>query len=169
MIDEEVFADIFGFPRYAVSSHGRIYNKVFEKFMSPSRRAPDGQLKISLIDENEIRHSLSVAYLVAEAFVERPNYLCTEVIVLDGNYHNMMANNLAWRGPRTAYLYARQMKFEPRKIYINLPVRNCNTGVEYENIVRAGITEGLIWDEIWESTYKGTPVPPFGYTYEIIR
>lgn len=170
MIEQEIWADIPGFPRYAVSSQGRIYNKIFESMMKPSISTAQGNLKISLIDEDEIRRAMGVAHLVANAFVERPNYLCTEVILRDGNLSNVAASNLAWRGPRTAYLYARQMRSKPKAVY-NVPVRNLVTGAEYETIIQAGIVEGLIWQEIWESTYTvpKQPVPPFFYTYEVIR
>ncbi len=168
MIEQEQWADIPGFPRYAVSSLGRIYNKIFESYMSPSSSTKQGHLKISLIDEFNDRRAMGVAYLVANAFVPRPNYLCKEVIILDGDLSNVAARNLAWRGPRTAYLYGQQLRRQPKAVY-NLPVRNIDTGAEYETIVQAGMADGVLFQEIWESTYTGKPVPPFHHRYEVIH
>lgn len=175
---EEHWADIPNFARYQISSYGQVWNRVFERFMKPSIMTT-GQLKVSLIDDQEVRRSLSVAVLVAQAFVDPPEPRCREVILLDGDLTNVAAYNLRWRTLRQAYLYARQMRTQPKVPWINLPIRNQVTGAVYKNVVECGITEGLLFDEIWKSTYKGvhdremdnykgTPVYPYGHTYEII-
>lgn len=189
MIIEEIWSDIPNFSRYQVSNYGNLRNVIFDnRPMAPSKmmsvRRPDGiggeviriggNLKISLIDNDGIRRTCMVSGLVAQAFVEAPNHMCTEVIHLDGDLSNVAAWNLAWRAPRTAALYARQMNSQPRVPWRNLMVRNMNTGVVYENIVQAGIAEGVVWQEVWESTYtKPTSyqkeVPPYGHRYEIVQ
>lgn len=161
---EELWVDIPNFRRYQVSNLGHIWNVVFKRPMKPSRTQA-GHLKISLIDDDGVRRHVGVARLVAQAFVEPPNYLCTEVILLDGDLFNVAAYNLAWRGPRTAYLYARQMHNEqPDAMYV-LGVRNLTTGATYKNIIEAGTTEGLLFWEILLSCHDQRKVPPFGYTY----
>lgn len=181
---EEIWVYIHGFPRYQINNYGEVWNTVFEMFMKPSKML-NGQLKVSLIDEHHIRRSLSVAVLVARAFVEPPNERSDQVILLDGNMENVAAYNLAWRTPRQAYLYARQMRLPPKTPWTNLQVLNQTTGVLYENIIQCGMAEGLVFQHIWESTFKGAWYPegsrpsngtyrgervyPYGHTYEIIK
>ncbi len=188
-IDQELWSDISHFSRYQVSNLGSLRNVIFDnRPMAPSKmmsvRRPDGpdgeivriggNLKISLIDNDGVRHTVMVARLVAEAFVEAPSDMCTEVIHLDGDLSNVSASNLRWRSPRTASLYMRQLHTPPKVPWTNLMVRNMNTGVVYENIVTCGKTEGVVWQEVWESTYtKPTShqkqVPPYWHTYEIVK
>ena len=167
-IPGEVWSDIQGFSRYAVSNYGHIWNMIFDRPMSPSK-STTGHQKISLIDDEGVRRDRGVALLVAEAFVDPPNYMCTEVIIKDGDVWNAAANNLAWRPPRVAYLYARQMRTEQPLHYHNLPVRNLNTGAVYKNIIQAGVTEGMLFEDIFSSCNNKWRVGVYGHTYEIVK
>lgn len=180
-MDQEYVADIPGFSRYVVSSHGEIYNRRFKRLMRQTVTRNPGYdrefLKISLIDDDDVRRTLTVAPLVARAFVRPPSYLCTEVIHLDGNTRNVWAYNLAWRAPRTAYMFARQETLPKKAPWFNLAVRNQQTGVVYANIIECGRKEGLVFQDIWESVNSNLfpgyqdqrMVPPYGHTYEIVR
>lgn len=175
-MNQEILADIPGFPRYAVSNYGRIWNKIFEMQMQPSVSTQRfGHLKISLIDENCIRRSVSVARLVAQAFVEPPNPKSDHVILKDGDLHNVAAPNLEWRTRRQAWLYRRQMQTPPNPHWQSTMIRNVDTGVEYNNVVHCGIIEGLLFEEIMESALSAMnrpperiPVYPHGHCYEFI-
>jgi hypothetical protein len=175
-VESEYWADIPGFPRYAVTSHGEIYNKVYKRIMRQSVADRYGHLKVSLIDEDNVRRSCGVAQLVAQAFVERPNHRCTHIIHLDGRLDNVWAHNLAWRTPRTAYLFSRQEHLPKRPEWYNLSVQNMSTGVVYANIIECGKAEGVVYQEVWESINSSIfnqdahrRVPPYGHTYQIIK
>lgn len=163
----ELWKDIPNFSRYQISNYGRVWNVVFKMPMKTSKTQA-GNIKISLIDDENNRRSMSVALLVAELFVERPNDRCVDIILIDGDLSNVAAYNLAWRSRRGAYLYTRQMRTEQPIYFYNLKIRNNTTGREYKNIIEAGVTEGLLFQDIWESTYNGKRVFPYGHTYEII-
>lgn len=164
----EQWRDIPNFSRYMISNYGRVWNKVFERMMSASQTL-EGTVKISLINNQNCRRTMGVAVMVAEAFVERPNPRCTEVILLDGNLANVTASNLAWRDRGAAYLYTKQMRAEQPPYYYTLPVRNNETGVVYNSVIEAGMTEGLIFRDLWKATYTKERVYPYGFTYQIVK
>lgn len=163
----EVWAVIPDFPYYEVSNLGRIYNVRRDKLMSVSDNYR-GRMKISLLsDWTGRRHTKSVAVLVAEAFVPKPNELCDHVIILDGDFTNVVAHNLAWRPEAFAYAYTRQLKVPQPRHYENLPVLNVSKGILYHSIVEAGTTEGLLFEHVWEATNSRKPVFPTGDHFEV--
>src|SRR5688572_2862272 len=133
-MNKEEWRPIQNFSRYLISNYGRVWNRIFEMMMKTSRARPnkttqgEGYVKISLIGDDEVRHTLSVAVLVAQAFVDPPNPRSCEVILLDGDLGNVAASNLAWRTPRQAWLYRRQMVNSWKPNWTNLPVLNQTTG-----------------------------------------
>lgn len=166
---EEQWVVIEEFPTYSVSSQGRVYNSRLDRFM---RTNPNnfGHMKITLTDEETgERYDRSLAKLVAEAFCMVPNSLCDQIVVLDGDFTNIVAQNLVWRPSSFAYKYTRQLKEQQPIHYHNLRVRNINTGVEYESVIDAGIREGLLFDDIWRSTYSLAQIFPHGFVFEIIE
>jgi hypothetical protein len=165
---EERWKTILEFPRYEISNRGNIYNNYQKQFMQISQNN-FGNMKITLTDYDGARHTRSVAQLVAEAFVSPPNELCDRLIVLDGDVSNVSAENLAWRPRWFAQKYSRQLKITQPIHYHNLAVLDCMTGVEYDSIVDAGIAEGLLFEQIWQSTYRGNSVYPTGSVFEIVQ
>jgi NUMOD4 motif len=165
----EFWEPIPGFPNYMVSNFGRIFNSKHNKIMRISQ-TQHGNTKISLIAEDGTRHDRSVAKLVGEAFVVPPNARCDQIVPLDGNVANVEAQNLVWRPSWYAWKYLRQLRDPAVPHYFtNLPVLNMITGVEYESIVEAGMAEGLLFEDIWRSTYTGDTIFPYGTFYQIIR
>jgi hypothetical protein len=156
------------FPRYQISSEGRIFNFVNNREMSVSINN-FGHLKISLLDEDNVRRTKSVALLVAEAFVAKPNILCDRIIYLNGDFTDVRAINIAWRPRWFAWKYTHQLKVELPHYYLNLPVMNVRDNLEYENIFEAGVAEGLLFEHIWRSTYTGNPVYPNGSVWEVLE
>lgn len=162
----EEWSAIPGFPRYLISSEGRVYNQNNNQYM---RWSPNnyGHPKISLMTERGSRYTRSVAFLVAKAFVEPPNDLCDRIIYLNGELDDVRAENLAWRPRWFGWKYSRQMKVQQPEYYRNLPVVNLETNVEYENVIEAGLLEGLLFDHIWHSTYSSAPVFPNGSVWAV--
>lgn len=157
-MDQSEYGHIHGFPNYAVSRAGHVLNMTTNRMMRISY-TQFGHAKVSLVTETG-RHTLSVAKLVATAFVEPPNPLCIDIIVLNGNFADLRAENLMWRPPAFAWLYTRQLKDEPPIHYHNLPVFDTVNGLRYENVITAGMSLGVLFDDIWRSTYQGSQVYP---------
>lgn len=168
-MSEEQWATIPEFTSYDISNFGRIYNHMNRRFMKTSDTG-FGHVKITLkSDWSSDRYTRSVAQLVAEAFVMPPNILCDQVMALDGNHHNVEAENLVWRPRWFVWKYSRQLKEMQPIYYQNLAVMNTVTGITYNSIVDAGMTEGLLFADIWRSTYKGNPVFPHGSVFEVVE
>lgn len=167
-MSEEVWKVIPEFPSYQISSLGRVYNMRRDRMMSPNQNN-HGHVKINLRGEHGLdRHTRSVALLVGEAFVEKPDSRCNQVMMLDGDLSNVAATNLVWRPRWYAWKYVHQLRVPQPRHFHNLAVRN-KEGVEYESIIEAGMTEGLMFSDIWESTYTGKSLYPYRQTFEVIE
>ena len=165
---DEAWAIIPEFPNYQISSLGRVYNVKRDQMMSVSV-TNHGHPKITLTDFDGERYTRSVALLVAEAFVPGRDMLSDQVVVLDGDLNHVEAFNLVWRPRWFAWKYTRQLKIDQPLHYRNLPVLDVTTQLEYDSIVQAGMSEGLLFTAIWRSTYTGHPVYPTDSVFEVIE
>lgn len=157
-MEQVVWGRIQGFPAYAVNNIGQVLNMQTDRLMRVSFTL-QGNAKVSLVGL-EGRQTLSVAYLVATAHVERPNPLCDRVIVLNGNQADLRAENLAWRPASFAWKYTRQQRAQNPIYFHNLCVEDITTGVRYRNVIEAGLSLGLLYQDIWRSTYTGDTTYP---------
>lgn len=164
----EVWKTIPEFQNYQISNYGRVFNILRDHHMSTSQ-TQFGHVKVALMSEwDHRRYTRSVAYMVAEAFVEPPDERCDTVIIKDGNLSNVVAWNLAWRSAWFAWKYARQMKVEEfPPWYHNLPIVNVMNGRRYDSIIDAGITEGLLFHDIWISCHDGVAYHPNQLIFKI--
>lgn len=162
---EEEWRIIPEFPRYEVNAIGQLR---LEHNGRPMRTSVNqfGHAKISLVNEYG-RFDRSVATLVAEAFVKPDNVACVDVIVLDGDFTNLRYDNLMWRPTHIAWKYTRQLKVQQPAYYWSLPVLDVVNNVLYESIAQAGMSNGLLFDDIWYSTYTRTEVWPTRSIFEV--
>lgn len=163
---EEQWKIILEFPDYQISNKGRVWNEKLGLMMSTTPNNY-GHVRISLTKSPRDRYTRSVAQMVAEAFVEPPNLLCDCVVVLDGDLTNLVAENLVWRSESFAWKYTHQLKTPQPLHYRNLSVMNLNTRIEYGSVIETGMTEGLLFDDIWRSTYNHDPIYPYGHVFEV--
>jgi len=154
------------FPDYEVNQLGEIYNNRTRSLMRTSR-TNHGHVKITLLGRDGCRHTRSVALFVAEAFVDIPNGLCDTVLIKDGDLSNVAAYNLAWRPRGFHQKYMRQLRVPQPTHYHNLWVTNITDNIQYDSIVQAGMYEGLLFADIWRSTYSGSHVFPYGSVFEV--
>jgi hypothetical protein len=151
----EMWRTIQKFPAYAVSNYGRIINQHTDEVIRPSLHS-DGYLKVNL-RAGGLTHTRSCALLTAFEWCEVPAPHADAVVVLNGILSDLRAHNLVWRDRGFGWQYARQLK-EPWPIHwLNLPVISQGSGVGYANVITAGTEYGLLFHEIWESTYTGKP------------
>jgi hypothetical protein len=163
----EAWAFIEEFPMYMISDEGHVYSRRWDREI-PTSQNQHGHMKVSLSDyDRGERHDRSVARLVAKAFLTPPNSLCDHVAILNGDTTDVRASNLAWRPRWFVWKYSRQLKEEQPVRYYNIHVRNVTSQIGYINIFTAGIQEGLLFEDIWESTFRGSETFPYGQIFEI--
>lgn len=165
---EEEWKDIPEFPNYMISNTGRVWNNYLDKEM---RITPNnhGNMRIGFRIGDGIKYTRSVAMLVAQNFLPPPpDELCDFLMLLDGDKTNVRVTNLVWRPAWMVQVYSRQFRIQQPNHYYNLLVRNISTGKIYHNIIEAGMTEGLLFRDIWSSTYTGRPLYPHYHVFEII-
>jgi len=162
----EVWKRAPGFPAYSVSSAGRLrYNKT-GRIMSTSRTTW-GHVKISINDEEGRRRTVSVAPLVAHAFLEPLDELSNSVILLDGDLQNLDVRNLALRPRWFAWKYARQLRTDNSNFHFHrIPIYNVTLDRYYPSIFDCGKEHGLLFSDILRSANVGTPVYPYGWRFE---
>jgi len=164
----ESWREIQGYSSYEVSDLGNVFNV---RRNTPMRTSVNnhGHIKISLMCDTGERHTLMVKDIVAEAFVEPPNPRCDHVCILDGDTLNIVAENLTWRTKGFVWKYYRQLRTPQPLQYKNLAVMNLRTGDRYNSIISAGQTLGLLYDDIWRSTYSGANLFPYGDSFEVVN
>lgn len=165
-MQEVTWKVIPGFPAYVVNNMGQVLNIETDRLMQLSFTL-QGHAKVSLVGL-EGRQTLSVARMVAEGFVLRPNPLSDAVIVLNGNQADLRAENLAWRPMSFAWKYTRQLKEQQPIYYFNLSVQDIVEGWHYRNIIEAGQKLGLLYNDIWRSTYTGDTVYPGNSIFRVV-
>ena len=161
---QEVFSVIPEFPMYQIGSMGTVWNRRTDSRQAVSR-TQQGDFKVGLVNDDD-RFTLSVRVLVAEAFVDRPDEFSDTVIVLNDDKSDVRADNLAWRPRWFAWKYNRQFKVPFPAHYTDLEVRNIDTGFVYKSIIDCGTSEGLLFDDVWQSINLGKPIYPTGAIYE---
>lgn len=169
---DEKWAVVPEFPDYMISDHGTVMNSRTGRILKPSVNT-HGLLKIKFSDQG-VQHTRGLAQLVATEFVQKPDVdplagECDSVILLDGDKTNVAAWNLAWRPNHFAWKYTRQMNIDHPHWYYNLEVENTTAGCAYPSIVEAGMAEGMLFDDIWRSTFTGSLVFPTSARFVVLE
>ena len=111
---EEVWAEILGFPDYAVSNHGRVWNVQTDRILKV-RPNSYGYSRVALMKDGTPWEKL-VHQLVAEAFITG-YYPGIQVRHHDNDRSNNNVNNLRFRGGARLGVLRRKVP-EPRYPYV---------------------------------------------------
>jgi hypothetical protein len=159
---EEIWQYIDEFPKYMISSHGRVVNDASGKMMSTYYNR-QGIVIVGLWD-NPIQHTRSVARLVALAFLPKTEFdNFNTPIQLDGDRDNCHVENLAWRPRWFAYDYRAQFTRPPMGFG---PIECIETGEEFETTYLAALRFGLLEREIINRLVDHRPVWPLKYSFK---
>lgn len=147
------------FPDYAVSEQGDIANI---KTGMPRKLSINGQgiVKITLYNEQKQLVTRSVARMVAEAFVPRPDLDAFDTpIHMDGELTNCRADNLVWRPRWFAIKYHKQFRnaefHAARGAFIDL-----DTEEVYDSIKDICVRNGVFWQDVIKCVTEETFVFP---------
>lgn len=168
-MEDEVWAPIEGHPGYVVSNYGQIAKMGREDRPMRISQTVTGHAKIGLLDEWGERKTRSAAVLVATAFVEREQDNCDNVIIKNMNYTDLRAENLAWRPDGFAWEYANQFNRQIPRHYVNLQVADIVHEIQYPNIMEAAGQQGLLFKDVWRSTYTGDETFPTRSIFVVVE
>jgi NUMOD4 motif len=158
---------IRSFPRYSVSTLGRVRNEKTDRLvtMSVNQR---GFVIVGLM-RDKVQYKRSVTGLVARAFLPPPpNDSFDTPINLNGERTNNYVENLTWRPRWFARKYYWQfLPNAPRGFMV--PVEERKTGEIFNTSWEAAITYGLLDREIFIATLNHTFVWPTYQTFRVIQ
>lgn len=163
-ITEEVWETIPEFPKYAVSNHGRVMNIRTENLVKP-QITPQGIVYAPLYKDDQ-GYTRSIKVLVARAFVNGEDDIFDTPINKDGDKSNNRSDNLVWRPRWFAVKYSRQFLGDYNNAEVG-PVYDTETEERYDTIYEVGTTFGLLFRDIFRSSYAETPVFPTGQVFRI--
>lgn len=155
--------EIEGFPTYAVSDTGQIYNGKTGRALKQNVNQ-NGMVYVGLMRDGVQVHR-AVALLVAEAFVEKSNPAFNSVINLDGDREHNHATNLMWR-PRWFVLKYHKQFAQPYEYTIKRPIRDVKTEETHESSMACAVYHGLLDVDLCMSIFNRTYVWP---TYQIFE
>jgi len=119
----ELFLNIEGYERYAVSTAGRVRNNLTGRMLKPSL-SKTGYYVVGL-RRNNISKTVAIHKLVAERFVKNPNN-CKFLIHKDGNKANNDMYNLEWSNQFKQDEYEKKYK-DLLKLMLELSIAlNCH-------------------------------------------
>lgn len=142
---EEIWAKIYEFTDYSISTHGQVRNDKFKRLVKQSI-TNRGVVRVGLFHQGK-QYTRSVKVLVADTFVARgkPNH--DTAMQLDCDPFNCHVDNLVWRPRWFCWKYAVQMnKTVLRDTYH--PIQCNETNTIYDNVVDAAMHNGLLISEI---------------------
>lgn len=177
-MEQEVIKTIPEFPRYEISSYGRVFNRETGRELT-NCHVQYGIVSVSLLQDVEIeidgylthksvQKTRSVKSLVARTFVEGETDRFNTPIQLDGNRDNLHVSNIVWRPRWFAIRYTRQ--FYNQEPWFNIgPIVDVRNELVYENVFRAAISNGLLCEDIRKSIYNGKQTFPNGLVFERLK
>ena len=158
----ERWDDLFEFPGYSVSDHGRVLNTRTGFYIKPTKNTR--QLAIVGLMKNGVQHKRSLPLLVAQAFVPKPQNASFDTPVnLDGDRMNHHYTNLMWRPLWFARKYSQQ--FTDGHATFDRPIEDVETREIYHNSMHASVVNGLLDVEIYLSMLNNTYVWPTGQIF----
>lgn len=156
MLEGETWDTIQEFPKYLVSTHGRIRHRDRiepRKLTANERGFP---LVVLFKEDAKVRYVRHVNLLVAKRFVPStvvhdPSLVAVEpqnhIWHIDGNLRNCRWDNLRWATRSAVYEWNR-MHRELCPAFKTPKVKNNRTGDVYENAFECGMAEGELESKI---------------------
>jgi hypothetical protein len=157
----ETWVPLRDFPGYSLSDEGRVRNDRFNKLRTINHQG--GYANVAFFKNGRLSKR-TLAYLVAQEFVQRPREHFNSLIYLDGDRRNCKASNLAWRPRWFALRHARQFS-------LTLPdypdkVRNIDTLQVYDTVWDVVFDKGVIYNDVVLSILNRTYVFPLFQSFE---
>lgn len=156
---------LYEFPDYDINPYGEVVSKKSGRSI-PTRINRQDVVMITLTDENGEQKTRSLAKLVAECYRPKLFENWDTVIFLDGDRHNVRADNLQFRS-RPYAIYYHEVINRPRPIFYRYLV--CTTTGEVfddylEPAMKYGINPIAISNNLMSTDHPG--VYPWGLQFD---
>lgn len=168
----EEWRSIAEFPIYEISNLGRVVNVQSDFLIKPTKTL-QGDLKVglcpSVMGDNQIliggpQKTRMLKLLVARTFVPGEDEEFNTPILLDGDPEHVWAHNIMWRPRPFAWRYSNQFSRPiPETFYLGPFVEVTPQGGivrAYDNVVDIGVTNGLVFADVWAAIHTRTMVYP---------
>lgn len=161
----EEWRPIDGFPGYAISNYGRVFNETRQR---PVKQSPVqyNMMTVALVREGK-QYRRSVGTLVAQTFLSPEREDFNTPIHLDGDRANCCVDNLMWRPRWFAVTYHLELRANPFMEWNQDIVLN-DTGEIFGHISEPAMKYGLLQSEIHKSIINGVRVFPPGFTFSYV-
>lgn len=160
----EEWLEIEEYPGYWVSDQGRVRSRTGRP-MTPHTNQR-GLVYVSVFYHGR-QHSLSIARLVAEAFLPTPSSEAFDTpINLDGDRTHNTRWNILWRPRWFAMKYHTQ--FKTAQGFYNTPVQDADTGYVYTSAWEAAVTHGLLARDVISGALNDERVWPTGHRFQLL-
>lgn len=161
---EEEWRPVEAFPRYSVSDLGRVRNEDTDRILRVSQNR-NGILYVPLRSDKR-QYNRSIAKLVLEAFVPRPNQYFDTPIYLNNQQLNCSLRNLMWRPRWFAMKYTMQFNQNLRRYPA---IRDKWTEEVFPTIWHVVPVRGLLYMDVAISTQQHVGVFPTKDLFEWVR
>lgn len=142
-------------PEYLITATGRVYTKDTGRLVKPSRGTSGWKVNLHS-PETGLFSSYTLAKLVGDAFVRKPDLTCDTIIFLNNDRFDCNASNLGWRPYQYARSFQRQFNHEPPRVY-NFYVQN-TFGEMFDSPWEAALRCGYLLRDIIDSIETGEPI-----------
>jgi NUMOD4 motif len=161
----EEWIEIWNFPGYSVSSHGRFRNDRFGRIMTLSPNQ-SGIMTVGMMRDG-VQCRRSAKRIAAFAFCEQMGEDADVPVLLDGDENNLRADNIVWRPKWFASTYAWQWRM-PRPWFKVGPIGD-RQGNEWGSVEECARSIGALCIHILLSAHNGSWVYPSGEVMHFVR
>lgn len=148
MFENEEWRVIEGFPRYRISTHGRVKHEDRDEARKITINDKGFPIVVLFGTDSKTRYVRQINKLVAEAFLRPPHFEKENAVWhLDGDLTNCHVDNLRW-DTRARVLEWNEMHRTMKPRHQTPRVRNNRTGMIYANAFECAIREGRLESEI---------------------
>lgn len=161
--EKEIWKTVESYPKYEVSTYGKVRNKRTKRELKPSPGRNPAYLNVYISNEKG-ENNRPIHRLVAETFVEGEGQCVNHI---DGNKHNNYYKNLEWCSFQENNIHAIKNGLNHPGEYQKRRIRIVETGDEFNGIVECANYVGTSFQNIYAAA-NGKRHTAKGYHYEYI-
>jgi hypothetical protein len=164
-VKPEEFRSLQEYPRYKISSLGRVLSVPTQRIIKPTLDRRSGWMLVCLIHEGQ-RTTTTVARLVCENFLEPPEIHHNSILHRDADRTNCEWDNLAWKPRWFVTKYMREMHLYAH--HVRRPFVSLDTNEVFETHAEFASKAMVLPSTVLQALMNGRQTIYFGYYGEIV-